>query len=105
MSEIFTAKKCATRGIATEVGLNIQMLLWTMIEKRKKKGIEVDYLQVFELSIARKDGVLVQKVIHKQECPPVRDAYYRPTIETPIKMTIWAIDSEEYCMMLLPEEY
>lgn len=26
-------------------------------------------------------------------------------IETLIKMTVGAIDSEEYCMMLLPEEY
>ncbi len=105
MSEIFTAKKCATRGIATEVGLDIQMLLWVMIDKRKKKGVQVDYLQVFELSIARKDGVVFQKVIHKQECPPTSDSYYLPMIETPMNITIWAMDSEEYCMMLLPEEY
>jgi hypothetical protein len=58
-------KKYATRGIATEIGLDTQMILWAMLDKRKAKGIQVDYLQVFELSIARKDGVLVQKVLHK----------------------------------------
>lgn len=76
-----------------------------MIDKRKKKGNKIDYIQVFELSIARKDGLLVQKVTHKQECPPASDIYYLPLIETPINITIWAMDSEEYCMMLLPDEY
>ena len=41
----------------------------------------------------------------KQECPQATDTYFLPMIETPIKMTICAMDSEEYCMMLLPEEY
>ena len=75
MSEIFTAKRYATRGIATEVGLEIQLILWAMIDGRKKKGVQVDYLQVFELSFARRDGILVQKVIHRQECPPASDVY------------------------------
>ncbi|BBB92279.1 MAG TPA: DUF960 family protein [Methylomusa anaerophila] len=102
---MFTSKWYATRGIATEVGLDIQLTLWSMIDKRKKIGIEVDYLQVFELSINSKDGISVQKVIHRQECPPAIATYFLPIIETPIEMTIWAMDSEEYCMMLLPEEY
>jgi hypothetical protein len=62
-------------------------------------------LQVFELSITRKDGISVQKVIHRQECPPASDIYYLSMIETPMNITIWAIDSEEYCMMFLPDEY
>ncbi len=102
---MFTSQRCATSGIANEVGLDIQLTLWSMIGKRKETGIEVDYLQVFELSINSKDGISVQKVVHKQECPPASDTYFLPMIETPIKMTIWAIDSEEYCIMLLPEEY
>ena len=48
------------------MGLDIQLLLWAMIDKRKQAEIEVDYLQVFELSIISKDGVTVQKVIHRQ---------------------------------------
>ncbi|WP_094603101.1 hypothetical protein SPSIL_014110 [Sporomusa silvacetica DSM 10669] len=102
---MFTSQRCATRGIVAEVGLDIQLTLWSMIDKRKETGIEVDYLQVFELSIVRKDGILLQKVVHRQECPQATDTYFLPMIETPIKMTIWAMDSEEYCMMLLPEEY
>lgn len=58
---MFTSQRCATRGIANEVGLDIQLTLWTIIDKRKETGIEVDYLQVFELSVNSKDGVSVQK--------------------------------------------
>lgn len=75
---MFTSKRYATRGIATEVGLDIQLTLWSMIDKRKKTGIEVDYLQVFELSINSKGGISVQKVIHRQECPPAIDTYFLP---------------------------
>jgi hypothetical protein len=102
---VFTSKRYATRGIADDVGLDIQLMLWSMIDKRKENGIEVDYLQVFELSIDRKDNIFVQKVVHRQECPPVSDIYYLSIIENPSRATIWVIDSEEYCMMLLPDEY
>ena len=102
---MFTSKRYATREIAAEVGLDVQLMLWAMIDNRRKKGIELDYLQVFELSINSKDGISVQKVIHRQECPPAIDTYFLPMFETPIRMTIWAMDSGEYCMMLLPEEY
>ena len=102
---MFTSKRYATRGVTMGVGLDMQLMLWSMIDKRKETGIGVDYLQVFELSINSKDGISVQKVIHKQECPPTSEIYFLPMIETPIKMTIWAIDSGEYCTMLLPDEY
>lgn len=55
-----------------------------MIDKRKETGIEVDYLQVFELSIVRKDDILLQKVVHRQECPQATDTYFLPMIETQI---------------------
>lgn len=102
---MFTSKRYATKGIHEKVELHLQLLLWSLIDKRKRKGIIVDYLQVFELSIVRKDGVVIQRVIHRQECPSVIATYYLPMIDTPIKLTIWAMDSEAYCMMLLPEEY
>jgi hypothetical protein len=76
-----------------------------IIDNCKGKSVEVDYLQVFELSIARKDGVSVQKVIYKQECSPISDSYYFTMIEMLIKMTIWAMNNEEYCTTLLPDEY
>lgn len=44
MSEMFTAKKYATKGIANEVDMDIQLMLWAMIDNRKKNGVEVNYL-------------------------------------------------------------
>jgi hypothetical protein len=60
---MFTAKRYAIKGIATEVSLDF--MLWVMIDTRKKKGIQIDYLQLFELSITRKDGIAIQRVVHK----------------------------------------
>jgi hypothetical protein len=103
---MFTSERCATRGINNKLGLDLQLLLWLLIDKRKEKGVEVDYLQVFELAVIQKDGIAIQSVIHKQEVPPASDTYYFPLlVEESINGTVWAIDSEEYCMMLLPEEY
>ncbi|MEN6411941.1 MAG: DUF960 family protein [Veillonellales bacterium] len=103
---MFTAKRYATRGITEKLGLDLQLLLWSLIDRRKKTGIEVDYLQVFELSVIQKNGVAIQSVIHKQEIPPANDIYYFPLlVEERVQGTVWAMDSEEYCMMLLPEEY
>ena len=39
---MFTIKRYATRGIANEIGLELQLILWAMIDSREKKGIEVD---------------------------------------------------------------
>jgi len=51
------------------------LLLWSLIDKRKGKGIDVDYLQVFELSIGSNDGVAIQEVVHRQECSPANKDY------------------------------
>jgi hypothetical protein len=66
----------AIRGIATEIGLDIQLILWAIIDNRKEGGVEVGYLQVFEWSIARQEGALIQKLLHRQECPPISNVYY-----------------------------
>ena len=71
----------------------------------RQDRVTMDYLQVFELSIDRRNSVGIQKVIHTQECPPKSATYYLPIIENPSKATIWVIDSEDYCMMLLLDEY
>lgn len=102
---MFKGKQYATRGVANQLGLDVQVLLWSLIDMRKEMGIEIDYLQVFELSVIQKDGIDIQYVIHRQECPPAVDNYYVPLLETTTQITVWVMDGDEYCMMLLPEEY
>lgn len=103
---MFTSKRHMTRGIHESLGLEIQIFLWAMIDQRKRTGIEVDYLQVFELSIEQQFGVSRQKVIQRQECPPLKEVCYLPiTMDEPVDLTVWAIDNEECSMMMLPNEY
>ncbi|SFM34706.1 protein of unknown function [Pelosinus propionicus DSM 13327] len=105
MNGMFTSKRYATKGICETISLDIQMVIWAMIDQWRQDRVTMDYLQVFELSIERRNSIGIQKVIHTQECPCKSATYYLPIIENPIKTTIWVIDSEEYCMMLLPDEY
>lgn len=45
---MFNNKRYITRGVANEVPLELQILLWDMIDTMEVK--EKDYLQVFKLS-------------------------------------------------------
>lgn len=91
-----------TRTIDETVHAEIQMILWSLIDEQRKEDKELDYLQVFELK--EKEGR--QHIIHRQEVPErKREWVYTLQYTTPIDQTIWCIDSEEYQMMLLPNEY
>lgn len=91
-----------TRTIDETVHAEIQMILWSLMDERRKENKELDYLQVFELK--EKEGR--QHIIHRQEVPErKREWVYTLQYTTPIDQTIWCIDSEEYQMMLLPNEY
>lgn len=59
-----------------------------------------DYLQVFELNA--KDGV--QYIFHKSERPKFEMTYILPAVKNAVNAK-YCIDSEEYCTMLLTEEY
>ena len=91
-----------TKTIDETVHAEIQMILWRLIDELKEKGVKLDYLQVFELTIA--DGR--QRIVHRQEVPERKNEWlYTLQYTRPIDQTIWCIDSESYQMMLLPNEY
>ncbi|MED0665949.1 DUF960 family protein [Bacillus badius] len=97
-----TAERYMTRAIAEELHPEIAMTLWKLIDDQKAKGTDLDYLQVFELSV--KDGQ--QAIIHRQEEPFGRQERLLPLKWTkPIERTIWCIDNREGQMMLFPEDY
>lgn len=57
----------ATRQIASNVSVEIQTLLWRMIDNRRNNREPLDYLQVFHLQrIGDK-----QRITNKQERPPM----------------------------------
>jgi hypothetical protein len=91
-----------TSAIANELDEEIQKILWSIIEQRRKKNEEMDYLQVFELC---KENAK-QKIVNRQEQPPYTNSIQLELKESqPIQKTIWVIDSGEYSTMLFPNEY
>ncbi|MBG9545510.1 hypothetical protein ABE29_22990 [Cytobacillus firmus] len=91
-----------TRGIAEAIHPEMALFLWHLIDRLKEKEMEVDYLQVFELS--ELNGK--QFIIHRQEQPPYKEQLMVQWEETePLTSTIWCIDNGEGQIMLFPEEY
>ncbi len=87
-----------TRGVDAEIPLEIQIFLWNAIDHMPEPK---DYLQVFRLS----DVNGLQVIEHSAEQPEYQMQYILTQIEKPVNAKIYCIDSEEYCTMLLAEEY
>ena len=89
-----------TCGIATEIPLITQLTLWQLIRARRMEGVELDYLQVFELS--NDNGT--QKIIHAQEQPPYQGEAVLMGVEPIVEAKIYVIDDGEHRTMMLAEE-
>ena len=100
---MFTNKRYITCGISNAIPEDIQLALWSMIDDfRTSTDIEVDYLQVFRLSI--QNGK--QKIIHRQEEPVYRNEILVAFIWNPVENAkIFVIDDGAHSTMMLAEEY
>ncbi|MEC1375844.1 DUF960 family protein [Heyndrickxia oleronia] len=95
-------KRYMTRNIADGLHIEIQMIIWNLIEERVNNDEELDFLQVFELT--NEKGM--QSIIHQQECPMHKQQWLIPLQQTrPVTSTVWCLDNGEYQMMLYPEDY
>ncbi len=90
--------KYLTRGVDAEIPLEIQLFLWSAIDRMPE---ERDYLQVFKLS----DVNGLQTIEHSAEQPGFHMTYILAEVEKPVTAKIYVIDSVDYCTMLLAEEY
>lgn len=66
---MFDGEKFLTRGIASNIPVEIQMFIWSAIENMKSS--DMDYLQVFDLF--EEDGL--QIIHHTSEVPPFDMTY------------------------------
>lgn len=99
---MFQGKRFVTRGVAENVPLQVQMFLWSLLDDLiAKRLIEVDYLQVFELS---GEGIN-QKIIHSQEVPEYQAVYQFDNAVSPLNSKLYVIDNSTYVTMLLCDEY
>lgn len=102
---MFDKSKYITRGVNEEIGLDIQILIWSYIDALKhRKDISMDYLQVFELTHISKNDMFNLKLVHKQEVPLYEKMYLLNVLE-PLSKKIYVIDEGRYCTMMLAEEY
>ena len=86
-----------TRGVDTEIPLELQLFLWSCIDRLPE---ERDYFQVFKLEPMGE----MQRISHTSEQPEYHMEYIIPTAK-PITAKLYVIDSIDYSTMLLAEEY
>ena len=100
--KMFQGKRFVTRGVADTMPLEVQMLLWSLLDGLiAKRTVELDYLQVFDLVGA--DGQ--QKIIHRQEMPDYQAVYQFNNVVSLLNSKLYVIDNSTYVTMLLCQEY
>ena len=88
-----------TRCIQESIDIEIQLLLWNMIDEMEG---QVDYLQVFEI---KNLGAQRVKIVQRQEVPKYRKEY-EVIGAVNYDVTIFVVDSgTEGCVMMLNWEY
>ena len=97
-------KKYMTIGIKEQIGIDIQLFMWNEIEKRINLKKELDYLQVFNISIIDKDKGIV-KIEHTQEVPEYKKTSIIKSKEIRNNLKVFVILEAEYSTMLLASEY
>ena len=97
-------KKYMTIGIKEQIGIDIQLFMWNEIEKRINLKKELDYLQVFNISIIDKDKGIV-KIEHTQEIPEYKKTSIIKSKEVRNNLKVFVILEAEYATMLLASEY
>jgi ABC-type dipeptide/oligopeptide/nickel transport system ATPase subunit len=92
-----------TKGVNENLDIRLQIMIWNLINELKEQ-IEVDYLQVFNISQINKSRI---KITQEQEVPEYKAEYEIErkdfTLESDVK--IYVIDDGEYSTMILEEEY
>lgn len=100
---MFKNSRYVTAGIMAEVSLEQQILMWGILDKFLEQGVEIDYLQVIELSIKMDEkGKKQQLIKHRQEVPSYQREYI-VSVEQPINEKIFIIDDGNTTMLLASE--
>ncbi len=101
----FNNPRYITRGISTTIPENVQLALWSAIDKLVASGTSVDYLQVFKLETITVGNVQHLKVIHTQEVPEYKETYLVEDFNLALDCKVFVIDDTTHSTMLLASEY
>jgi hypothetical protein len=94
-----------TRGVNSEIPMEIQLLIWNSIDERVKSDEKTDYLQVFKFRV-EDSGVF--SIIHTQEQPEYKkeiSIMMKEQYSSIIGKTIFVIDDMTHSTALLAREY
>lgn len=102
---MFNNKRYMTREVSETLGLELQLILWGLIDSLMASGQEVDYLQVFECKLVKDArGRKIQAITHRQEVPEYSRTHYY-LVDRPINGKLFAIDSNGYSTLMFDREY
>ena len=91
--------KFMTIGVKENISLDIQLFMWNEIEERINAGNQVDYIQVFNISVIDEVRGIV-KIEHIQEVPE-----YKKTLIIKSNLKVFVTFESEYATMMLASEY
>lgn len=104
---MFYGQRFKTKGINQTIPINIQSILWHILDDYITSAKEIDYLQIFKFKVNNKDQTF--QIIHQQEQPKYQMTY---EFKLPLdelshlnNQKIYIIDNGTYNTMLLTDEY
>jgi len=100
----FTGKRYITSGVENEIPIELQIVMWDMIDELRHTKQKLDYLQIFVLRSVYENGVEIQEIVHKQE-QPWRKKKITVESDSPVSAKIFVIDDITHATMLLNNEY
>ena len=100
----FTGKRYITSGVENEIPIELQIVMWDMIDENRQQGKDLDYLQVFQLKSTYVNGVEMQEITYSQE-QPRRKKKITIKSDSPVSEKIFVIDDITHSTMLLCHEY
>jgi len=99
-----TDQRYLTRGIHVNVPLEIQIVLWRMIDERLKQVSTMDTFQIFKFNIER-NQLIIRHIQEQPEHTNTHRLINKQSFKALDGKTIYIIDDTTHATMLFAEEY
>ncbi|HBG3821704.1 TPA: hypothetical protein KQC85_003146 [Clostridioides difficile] len=93
-----------TNGVRRELPIEVILFIYEEIDELIASGKEVDYLQVFNISVIDRASGLIE-IEHSQEVPLYKKTMFINNKELKEDIKIFAIDENDHSVILLSSEY
>lgn len=100
---MFDNPRYITKGFQNTIPIETQLILFYLLDSAKGTH-QLDYLQVFSLSIEKHGPHDLQKIVYSQEQPKWSKTVYSP-VKDPVTAKVFVIDDKSHHTFLLADEY